>query len=158
MQLLTDSEINRIKRDIAIAFNKLLFQAKVKQLLRIPAYVRKESEVAKLVKFLKGLSHFQQGHDLVQSKDYIELTNCMYFNEYEEGQVIYDIGMEPNQYFMILSGSVSIKVKNPHIKNWDWARKMFNSLNEWKSKVFDKKVEKAMQIHMFKSKLVADTK
>ena len=45
---------------------------------------------------------------------------------------------------MVLSGSVSIKQKNPLIRNWDWALKVYNSLIEWKAKVFDKKVEKAM--------------
>ena len=57
-KLLTESEINRIKRDIGTAFNTLLFQAKVKQLLKIPSYVRTEKETTKIVKFVKGLGHF----------------------------------------------------------------------------------------------------
>ena len=57
---------------------------------------------------------------------------------------------------MLLSGSATIRCKNPWVKNWDWIKKVEDSLHEWKIKVFDKKVDKAMQIHMFKQKLVAD--
>ena len=74
----------------------------------------------------------------------------MHFKELEEGDVLFDIGDEPTQYYMVVTGSVVIQQKNPLIKNWDWAKKVNNALIEWKTKVFDKKVESAMQVHMFK--------
>lgn len=78
--------------------------------------------------------------------------------ELEAGQVIYDIGDELSAWCLVLIGGASVTVKNPLIEDWQWARSIFEGLEQWKTKVFDKKVNKEMQISLLKAKLQADTK
>lgn len=70
--------------------------------------------------------------------------------------MIYDIGDEPKNLYVVLSGAVSVRIKNPLIKTWDWAQKVKKSLEDWKVKVFDPKCERAMQMHVLKAKLQTD--
>ena len=87
---------------------------------------------------------------MLDFKDYEVLSNQLYYKEYQEDDTVFDIGSDVNQFHMLLSGSILVKRRNPHIKNWDRMKAIEQSLLEWKVKIFDKKVEKAMQIHMFK--------
>lgn len=53
MALLTESDINTIKRSIGDAFFKVLVQAEVKLILKRQPYQRTEIQIDRLVKFLK---------------------------------------------------------------------------------------------------------
>lgn len=53
IDLLTQAEINSIKRSIGSLFHKLLTLAEVKRALRIPSYVRSEKDTNRIVEFLQ---------------------------------------------------------------------------------------------------------
>ena len=51
--MLTEGEINRIKRSIGQVFHKLLTLVEVKRAMRVPSYVRSENDTNKIVNFLE---------------------------------------------------------------------------------------------------------
>lgn len=59
---------------------------------------------------------------------------------------------------MIITGQLSVDIKNPIIDQWDWANNIYDKLCKWKREEFDKKVENDMRMNLVKAKLLADTK
>lgn len=90
--------------------------------------------------------------------DFRELAQAMTLKELNAEETIFDVDQEVGSCYMILSGSVRVTAKNQHIEDWSWARNVFERLQQWKTTIFDKKVEKQMQIAMFKAKMSADAK
>ena len=58
------------------------------------------------------------------------------------------IGDNADCFFVILSGSVTVQIRNELIDSWDWAMSVYKALKEWKAKEFDKKVERQMAAHL----------
>ena len=67
--------------------------------------------------------------------------------------------MEPiSKYYILLRGKVSTYKRNPDIYDWKWAKELQQSLKQWKTKQFDVKVKKEIQLFMIKTVLMTDTK
>lgn len=62
----------------------------------------------------------------------------------------------PQDFFIVLSGSVSHRVRNDVIDEWEWAHSIFEALLEWKKDVFDKRVKSEMQQHLDRIKRETD--
>lgn len=154
--MLTDAEKNRIKRDIGNVFHQLLTLAEVKRAIRIPAYVRSEKDTARIVKLLKSQEIFKDKQ--FSNQEFRELADNLTFREYQADEVIYSYDHQPKNFYMVLSGQVNIEIKNPDIDQWDWANDIYKSLDQWKEKEFNLKVEQQMRLHLIKEKLRADTK
>lgn len=139
MQLLTDSEKNRIKRDIGNAFNTILFQVRVKQILRMPAVSRTDAQFDKVIQFLKQLDVFKDDLNDFDYQDWKELAQAMNIKACSDGQMIYDLHDSPKQFYIVLSGQVITKIKNPKINKWDWIKQTLDGLLQWKTMIFDKR-------------------
>ena len=61
------------------------------------------------------------------------------YKEVRKNSIIYEVNDEANHFYVILNGSVSRKIRNPDIDEWDWAMSVFKALEEWKKKEFDVK-------------------
>ena len=105
--MLTEAEINKIKREIGDVFRRVLQQAEVKLILKKPPHMRKEEEFDKLVKFLMKYDYLTQQKNL-QYSEMRELAQLLTYEEYEPGQQIYNYGEEPENFYMVLKGHVSI--------------------------------------------------
>lgn len=87
-----------------------------------------------------------------------EIAQSLSFKEVQAGDELHNYSSQPKNYYMILSGAVSIEIKNPIIDQWDWANNIYNKLQQWKREEFDKKVDREMRLNLIKAKLLADTK
>lgn len=87
-----------------------------------------------------------------------EIAQSISFKEFNAGDMILNYSTQPRNFYMILSGQVSSEIKNPIIDQWDWANNIYHDLLNWKKNEFDKKVEREMQMHLIKAKLLADTR
>lgn len=143
MKLLTESEINRIKRNIGDAFRNVLQQAEVKLILKRPPYQRKEHDLDKLVSFLQGYDFLRDQKKLSYS-DFRELAQSLTYKEYEKDTDVYKYGDVPEHFFIVLTGSVSHQVRNEVIDEWKWANNIYQALLQWKNEEFDVKVRKEM--------------
>ena len=82
----------------------------------------------------------------------------MSYKEYEPGTKIYDMFDHVKNYYVILSGAVTVEEKNPKVKDWDWVMKIFKGLQIWKRQIFDRRVLTEIQMKKLKNKLITDTK
>ena len=60
--------------------------------------------------------------------DYRELSQTITFKEYDANQIIYEHGDAPENFFILLKGSVNVIVRNEAIDHWDWANNVFQAL------------------------------
>jgi hypothetical protein len=54
---------------------------------------------------------------------------------------VFEFGEFAENFYVIISGVVSVQIRNPKIKNWAEQRNSFKMLLEWKEKVFDPRVK-----------------
>ena len=110
MKVLTESERNKIKREIGDAFRKVLKQAEVKLILKKSPRLRAEPEIDKLVKFLDGYDYLKKKN--LTYSEMRELAQLVTFNEYQKDEEVYKFGDEPQNFYIVLNGSVSLQEKN----------------------------------------------
>ena len=77
------------------------------------------------------------------NQDFREIATHLEFKEVNEFQNVINYSDEPETYYMLLNGIVSLRIKNPQIKKWDFAWKEYQKLKKWKKEKFDPRVEKA---------------
>lgn len=106
MNLLTESEINKIKRNIGDAFRKILQQAEIKLILKRPSNHRTESDIDKVISFLQGY-HFLANQKKLSYSDFRELAQSLTFKEFQPGEDVYKYGDVPEHFFIVLTGSAS---------------------------------------------------
>lgn len=82
----------------------------------------------------------------------------MKYSVFQRGESVYSAGEPANHLFIILRGSVSMRIKNPDVKDWEWAQTQFSLLKEWKAKEFDVRLEALMIKSVMKEKLAANAK
>lgn len=78
MSLLTESEKNKIKRNVGDAFRKVLRQAEVKLILMKQPINRIEKEIDKLVEFLRMFPFLAKDKNL-QYAEFRELAQSLIF-------------------------------------------------------------------------------
>ena len=110
-------------------------------MLKIPSYLRTKKDKETLVRFVEELD-LLAGHELKMGEnDYKDLVKVLTFKSYGANAKIAGIDQKIDEYAIILSGLVTVTVKNPDILQWKWALNTLNMLFEWKSSVLDKKVQ-----------------
>lgn len=135
MKMLTESERNKIKREIGDAFRRVLVQSEVKLILKKQPRYRTEEEIDKLVKFLEGYDYLKREKSLNYS-EMRELAQLLTFKEAQTNEEIYKFGDEPQNFYIVLRGTVSLKEKNDVIEHWDWAYSVYEALQKWKREEF----------------------
>ena len=60
---------------------------------------------------------------------------------------------EAEDFFILLIGQVTVLEKNREIDQWDWANKVYKTLETWKNTEFKNKVKTERQFHVVGSKL-----
>lgn len=61
----------------------------------------------------------------------------MTYVEFQNRDLIYQVGDNATNFYVILNGSVAQSIKNPLIDQWEWAYSNYEALLEWKEKEFD---------------------
>lgn len=56
---------------------------------------------------MKGQKFFKNSKYPLSDRDYIELTQGLYYKEYKENQTIYSYNDDANNFYMIAKGRVS---------------------------------------------------
>lgn len=97
-----------------------------------------------LIKFFKEMDCFKKDHGKLLQSDWKELVSALKYKEVEPGTEIYSMFDKVTDFYVILSGAVNIKKKNPNIKDWDWAMKMNKGLLKWKQQCLDKRIKPIM--------------
>lgn len=82
----------------------------------------------------------------------------MAYREYDADAAIYADGDTPENFYVVLSGTVGELRKNGKIEDWDWARGVYSALLEWKVREFDVKVREAIRKNIGRIKKEADEK
>ena len=85
----------------------------------------------KLIKFVKQINFFKNGHEKLVLSDWKQLAQALSYKEFEAGAKIYDMFDPAKNLYVIMSGSVILKEKNPKIQNWDWIMKVNRGLQTW---------------------------
>lgn len=76
--------------------------------------------------------------------EYRDLSLALTYETHEPGSEIASYGSRPDKFYIILSGVVSVLVRNEIIDHWDWAMSIYNALKDWKEREFDKRVQREM--------------
>ena len=79
---------------------------------------------------LKGVIISSNKDDFSAGMDLNVLANLQ--DETKSKEEIYKFGDDPENFYIVLSGIVSIKEKNPVIEQWDWAHSVYETLIKWK--------------------------
>lgn len=90
MQILTESEINSIKRSIGTAFYNRLKLAQIQIILRKEPNMRREAEIDLLVEKLKTFSSLKDKK--LGYADYRHLSQVMTYKEMDADSLVYDTG------------------------------------------------------------------
>lgn len=105
-----------------------------KVILEKPKLNRTSKEIRILINLLKKQSVLNN-HDLEDS-DYKELANSLTFREFEANEEVYSYHDKPDEFYIIVNGTVSRHERNPNIQRWDWAMGIYQCLLEWKKNEF----------------------
>ena len=88
---------------------------------------------------MRKLEFFKNKRYITQM-EYKELSLSLDYLEIKKDENIIEYGDEGDLFYIILSGEVKVEVPNPNIKDWSWARSIYQSLYNWKKNVFDSNV------------------
>lgn len=94
----------------------------------------------KVVEFIRGFEELSAYPNLTRD-DFREISQILQVKELPQGIDIFDVMDDPQNFYFIMHGHVSVHVKNPLVTEWDWAHDQYQKLINWKSQVFDKKIE-----------------
>jgi len=130
--------------DIKSKLTSVMKNANLKRIIKTQPILRETKDTEVLIDVLKNSALLKDQEDLSKG-DFAELAAHVTLRECLKGEKVLDHGEQPTHFYFILHGQVSVKERNPLIDQWEWARGVYSRLLEWKSNVFDKRVEREMQ-------------
>lgn len=110
---------------------------------------RTESDFDFIVEFMKEINFFKNDKKLTYG-EFRDIAASFEYERAAKGSELITYGTtvtNSDKFYIILSGAVKVMCRNPLISEWDWARNVYKALCEWKDKEFDKRVNKAMDLH-----------
>lgn len=108
--------------------------------MKLQYIARTESDNSKIIDMLNKIKFFQN-HKSITPVDLREIAQYMNYQELDAGSSIMEVGDKAENFYIILSGTVSVQIRNEIIESWDWARSVYNALKKWKKEEFDKRVD-----------------
>lgn len=90
-----------------------------------------EEEIIELIKKIPFFSEKKE----IKEADYKELAQGFNMQRFAAGDTVFQLGDDGDQFYIILTGSVSVMVRNHQLKNWKQQRVLFQRLLDWKKEM-----------------------
>jgi hypothetical protein len=90
---------------------------------------------------VKEVKFFKEIKDLTMEK-YDRICRCLKFQVLEKNETVFHYGSFGEEFFVIISGKVEVRIPNPKIENFDDHFKLYIELKEWYKKYVDGKYYK----------------
>ena len=95
-----------------------------------------------MVGLIKNISFFKERKSL-DVTEIREIAACFRFEEINEGSDVMEYGDKAENFYLLLSGIVSVQITNPGIVDWKVQRRDYLNLQKWRDNEFLKRVKVA---------------
>lgn len=109
----------------------------------MPTGKRKKHEVAEVIKIVQQIKFFKERK--IKDNDYEELVNALNFVSKEEFENVFLYNDPGEHFYIILQGTVVVKIRNPAMDNWASDRMELKQLLEWKKLTLDRRIDEAIK-------------
>lgn len=76
-------------------------------------------------------------------QEYRDVAISLQFKEIAEFEKVIQFGDDPEDFYMLFNGIVSVQVPNQAIKKWDLSWKEYQRVRKWKIQELDPRIEQA---------------
>lgn len=112
-------------------------------ILSTPVGNRRKHEVDEVIKIVQQIKFFKERK--IKENDYEELVNALNFESKEEFENVFLYNDPGEHFYIVLQGTVSVKIRNPSMENWSSDRMDLKQLMEWKKESLDKRIDEAIK-------------